>query len=117
RPAARIGGVLVPAALLGPELVQTRHLVEPESPLEQQGAADLPVAAVLLAGLRHRAVRPVLLGLLFVFHRLVGVGGSVSRFLGGVVRLLPSPGFGVEAILVTAGLTTGVSGDSGHLVE
>src|SRR5262249_6250886 len=44
-----VAGLLVPAALLLPQVLQARHLVEPEARFQHQRAADRDVARVLLA--------------------------------------------------------------------
>src|SRR5690606_8801464 len=58
RDSVRAGGLvlrpLVPAALLGPQLVQAGHLVEAEACVQQERASQRPVAAVLVTRARHR---------------------------------------------------------------
>src|SRR3954470_10112839 len=77
RDAVRVGagvvGLGVPAALFLPELVEARHRVEAEAAVEQDRAADAPVAAVLAAGLRDRAGER---------HGLALGGGLLGGLLG-----------------------------------
>src|SRR4029450_1132661 len=75
---AGVGGAVVPAALLLPQLVQAGELGDLEAGLEHQGAAGGPVAAVLVAGVGDRAG---------VLHR-AAAGGVVGLLLLGRLLLL-----------------------------